>query len=488
MPTQSDAVTITQNERPTIPQADIIRRLGDEMRMAGSGQFRTAVGTNPGLAVPSVAIVGTVSRTYRKRHVIRQECVMLQFAFSGSKRSGSFTETNLATSYPVKMAVELADVAGAPTGVTIPIYFNGARTVTVQPGQLVLSDPIGLYCPAGTVIYTRTFLAQTAAEYPQNCTIWQSGSNANEGTGTGDVADSGTITGATFPDTGHCPCAVLASVCGQAPGICVIGDSIASGIGDQRYTNNDGAGQGYLGRGAAPYRGYVMCSISGETASLFLSGNAVSVRAQLAALCGVAMIQFGTNDIAGGASADTVAARLISITRILRAAGCRAVGIATVPPRTTTTDAFKTAGNQTLDANESVRLALNRWIRQNAGFWEYLNDIDAPLNDGTGRWKTGGQIGTGTSTSGAVNLIGFSGTPGQWTGYVLRMTSGPANNLFAMITSQTASGIALVPNLGISPTVGGGDTFEILDAYTFDGVHPTTRGYLETGISFPWPE
>jgi len=325
---------------------------------------------------------------YRMKHTVIQSCHDIQVAF-GNFQNSSGTEQNGNGNLTIKASFE------TPSGVFVPIYFNGSRTVVIEPGGLVWSDPVGLAFRAGETFFTRTYISVTSGtRWPvQIITTTADGEGGLVGTTQTDMTTSGTITASSvyayspfmFRATPNKPVS-------QAPVIGVIGDSIAHGTGD---STAPAARKGFVRKALTESYAQVMVPYESDTTPNW-TYNTLSSSYQApwgsqrrkTFLNGIshAIVELGRNSlnstsissVAGG----QIAIELLSVWKTLAARGVK-VYQTTITPQTTSTDAWATVGGQTIaDANkEGNRVYLNDWLRDGAPL--QASNTDVPLAAGT---------------------------------------------------------------------------------------------------------
>lgn len=207
---------------------------------------------------------------------------------------------------------------------------------------------------------------------------------------------------------------------------------------------------------------------------------------------------YGRNDVTGGQTLAQVQATLLSLWSGAAARGCK-VFQTTITPRTTTTDNFLTLANQTADATDPVRVALNTWIRAGSpidpgtlaavavgtsgallagatnhplyantaaplGYVEVADTVESARNSGL--WKVIGTTATGNVTNGSPNvtltagamqngdavLCSIAGVPND----TFVLSGGGTNNivLSANFTGTTTTGVTLTSADTGGPTTG----------------------------------
>lgn len=358
--------------------------------------FDSSIGLSDG------TILGGTAKT---RHVATRTFYGVRLAFSNWFAGAGNTEQDGPNPITARAAVE-------PLGnVIIPVTFNGARSVLIQPGATVLSDPIGVDIAKGTTFYTRTFVQVAAGEkFPRAGYITaSSGEGNNYGSPVGadlTATGSASLTGIGTNVRVFGPSMILGRV--KDPGkpvVAIIGDSIAQGAND-----ND---QGFIERALAGNYSFQKIAFPGEALDGWTGNNGLTRfrRASLLVQASIthAICEYGRNNMnVATVQADTLAA-WTSIARM---------GVpvyqTTITPQTTSTDGWTTVANQTVaDATrEGRRVAFNNWVRDGAPIsggapvapggsgtragqtghplagWFEIADLSESARD-SGKWKAG---------------------------------------------------------------------------------------------------
>lgn len=277
-------------------------------------------------------------------------------------------ETPGANAINVKANIEL--VGGTPSdsgSVLTSVFFNGQRTVTIQPGGIAISDVVPVTLTKGVGAYIRNYVS--VATLGQT---WPMGKFNDQGGGATldrvtstdtDIIDTVNPTGMgnTFLSP-YMPSAIL-GVHGNRT-ILTTGDSITFGAGTTPTAADTRAG-GYVMRAFKNLAGVINVSLPAERADQFISSG-MRYRMQMAQFCTDTFCAYGNNDVHQGTNTfATVAARLQAVWALLAGYGLR-LHVATITPRTTSTDAFVTTVNQTAHTQNSVRVTVNNWIRAGA--------------------------------------------------------------------------------------------------------------------------
>jgi lysophospholipase L1-like esterase len=273
--------------------------------------------------------------------------------------------------------VSLAGADGEPTGQALDITFNGARSVAIPPKAPMLSDPIALDVKALESLSISLFLP--TATGPCTCHF--------AGTATAFVSAPGNFTRASFePASTFTNRAFLSAVEVSTPAprtIVTFGDSITDGTAstlnaDRRWPdvlaerlNAAGVARGVSNQAIAGNRvlSYQM-QIFGESALSRFDRDVLSVPN----VDWVVVLE-GINDIGMGAASPPSAETLINgykqIIARAHAKGIKVYGATLLPYE---------GARYYQEAGESVRQAINTWIRT-GGAYDGLIDFDAAMRD-----------------------------------------------------------------------------------------------------------
>lgn len=337
---------------------------------------------------------------------------------------------------PVPNNITVRAAVEDQNNVIYPVFFRGQRSVVIEPGGVVISDPVALETTVG--LWARTNVSVNSGEkWPLmeasggGTSLWVAeGGDTGTGANT-DHSTSGSITG-----TGvfmYRPIMVLASMDTiPSKAVCGIGDSIATGTGDNTGPFPDG-GKAFIRRAINNTLPLVMISMGGEMASTFVTDVHRQIRSTLIDGATSVICNLGRNDLANSQSSATISANLLAI-----ATHCANKGAAfyqtTITPDTTSTDSWATAANQTPQAWTSVRVDLNTWLRG------------------------GAPIDQSTKTRVAVGTVGA---------LVTGQAGHPISGVFDVAAQVECDASGTV-------TLNGGRWRVDLGVPTTDGVHPTT--------------
>lgn len=323
----------------------------------------------------------------------------IDLTFANFYMANTGIETNNTSSVTIKVGVYKTGDA-----FVTPVFFNGSRTYQMAAGEIVTSDkiPLSLKYGVDTGFYIRIWVS-VATTSDSICTSWLQNTKAFPTTAdqwttyrSVGVANTFTddITTNWSKDLGQNEFAPVlvrgwSADGGAIPSVVVVGSSSAQGVGDTQQAPY--YVPGYLARSLCAAKiPYFNCSESGETAVNFLADGAAK-RRKLIALCNAthSINTYGSNDIGAGATYADVVIRLQRIEKVLRGFGTEPY-FCTYTPATTSTDAWATVANQTVQS--PIRHQLSDWLRESSGF--NIIDLEAASDSGlasgstyTGKWR-----------------------------------------------------------------------------------------------------
>jgi hypothetical protein len=502
--------------------------------IAPAGWF--PIGTNPNMLnnggkLPSVLIDNaTTVITTRMRHFAAtangtgtEEIRLVYANYDTEENRGERVPPNAIT---IKAGIERAGGDGTyqelvPTAVT----FGGMPTATIAPGDYGVSDPIHFPLENGEAFYTRT--AQMVADP----TMVMCGGLATEGTtelggfdtGEGMIAGDYSYTGYIPPLAnrgGYSPSAILGYSDAPPVSLGLVGDSIMSGTGDSGFRTCAG---GYAERAVmrqfnivenqspSPLSGYVHFAKGAETGKTFTKST---IRFELSCLADTIVSNYINNDIGDydevkNTEAD-IKETLLRLARRYIVRGKRLV-VTTCNPKATSIDGFRSVTGQTPISSEAVRVSLNNWLRDPAGFaaevgapeqiivWDICRDIEVNANNefemNGGYWASSPQLveSGDVSSNSYLSKPSFKDRTKFWvpnalSGLTVTFTSGPNTNRSRPIELNDSAGHVVVR--GGFPSVNHlGNTYVINSGiYSFDGTHPTSTGHAAIAATFPYLE
>ncbi|ULT55398.1 SGNH/GDSL hydrolase family protein [Neobacillus drentensis] len=417
--------------------------------------------------------------TSRVRIFPKYDCQDLILVFTNLYRLNGNTLAANTNSITVKASLEI-------NGTLIPVFFNAKRNVTIEGGGAVHSDPIGCLISPSDTVCVRTYADAGASGYlPTTISLQQIGSFI-EGFSTGaDLTDSGTVANISGgSQSAYTPTTVYGKVKNSLKSYILAGDSIMDGSGDiPQLTGNSG----FVARRLFNDKiGYTKIALGGETTTSFL--QYLHLRTPLIKNHTGVICDYGINDVLGGSTIAATQANLLKIWKYFAAKGLD-VYQTTLTPRTTSTDNWLTLANQTISAQENVRLAINAWLRdtssngavaQSGG--DLLKVLDsAAMVENNGKWiEFSNPLFSGTVQSAAAGSITDTNLSSVITANVL------SNNAIVKITGGTGAGqqrtvswhtnattLNMSANWTVTPDAT--STYQVFYIPTVDGTHPSAK-------------
>lgn len=278
--------------------------------------------------------------------------------------------------------------------------FIAQTAISVQGGAgFCMTEPLAVTLSPGEqfkVQYESRFAASDTAQAPQNVTTTLADVYRST-LATGQVPTAGAWSGVGRSSNQNV--GVISGVLGipddPTVSVVILGDSIANSRDD---TTGDAFGNaGYIPRGlyaAANPIPFIRATQSGEKLNTFAIGGLTN-RLTLLQYCSHVIMNHGTNDLATGLSLAAMQALYIKAWNMVKARNVQLYQCL-IMPRTTSTDSWATAANQTPVAGfeaGGIRDQLNTWITQQVGTYidGYINP-NTQVEDQTnpGKWITNG--------------------------------------------------------------------------------------------------
>lgn len=325
--------------------------------------------------------------TAKVLHVAVRTFASPRLAFSNFYPAAGVVEADTPNPITVRAAFEPV------SGTVIPITFAGRRSVTIEPGATVYSDPLGVDIVKGATFYTRTYVeVATGQKFPKCQYLISAGTEGHnyaspigaDLTATG----SATVNGQNLNTRVFGPSMILGRPADPGrPVIGLPGDSVVRGTGD----NDIGLFERALGGSYS----FVNVAFPSENMSGWIGSNGLTRfrRQSLLAAANITHIitDYTVNSL-GQASFFTDALAIWTSLRRL----ARYVYATTLTPQTTSTDAWATVGNQTPSraaADETRRISFNTWMRDGApivaGVPAAVGTVEAIRAGGAGHPLTG---------------------------------------------------------------------------------------------------
>jgi hypothetical protein len=285
--------------------------------------------------------------------------------------------------------------ADFPAKTGLPISSGGSTGSIIGDGEFALSAPFGNYSAdflSGTIHYRMYSVVNSGEKTPYTSEsadyagVWNGQSTtdvlyaATNNTGS-DQTQTTLVTGAfTSPAYAFTPIAFIGEQIIPVPVVGIFGDSIAAG-------NTADVGRGYFGQCLQNLS--LGWHNNGVNASLSTGQVQFEAYSILAKYIDYAILQTLTNDF-NTASITTTAAAQTAILNLCKMLGSSTTKIilCTVPPNTTSTDAWATplstggSNNQTVKSWENLRVTWNNLIRDrtSTGMASILNGLLSNTN------------------------------------------------------------------------------------------------------------
>lgn len=303
---------------------------------------------NPGNQGDGLSNGTDTQATYRRKHTATSACSDIQFVYSNGGG-----ETDGANPITIKASIEDS------SGTRYPLTFNGLKSVVIDPGGIVLSDPFPFNFAKGEDIYSITYVSVSSGQKWYRNTASYSGTNE----GVANTAADFTVSGGTFTNPSYTltPILIVGRTTGYQPVIAGIGDSFFG-----YPTVNLGLMYAF-GTNSAENYNTINLGQPGETAQIFATRVGSKNRMRLLASATSVIIEYGINDFRANRTTAQVQADLITIWSRLLQRGI-ATFQCTITPNTTSTDGWVTTANQTTinSSLNSNRIAFNDWLRDGA--------------------------------------------------------------------------------------------------------------------------
>lgn len=325
--------------------------------------------------------------TFRTKHEALAECHTLRLVFGNFYQDDDPVRLSSLDTISLNCTIEIGSKF-------YEVSFDGKGVLaSLSPGAQALSDPVVIEMSRGDMFYVRTHVTTSSAgKFPYNIiTTKENG----EGKTAGDQTKSSTA----FPTAtlaAYGPLAIYATPTNAAfETVACIGDSISVGANHDANLSVDGHIPGEVGfmqiAAMRSGRGYITLGMNGQISNGFTSDKRMR-RMMLASTCDIAIINYGTNDLAQQRPLSEIQTNLQSMWKALKMRGLR-VYQTTITPRTTSTDAWTTTSGQTpinsytSGGPSSQRTLLNKWIRsQPSPYLDGVIDVaalvESDLNSG----------------------------------------------------------------------------------------------------------
>jgi hypothetical protein len=309
----------------------------------------------------------------RTGHISRASITSLQVIWPGLVTP----ESTVAGTHTLTASIEY------PAGTFTQVKFSGVASGTVPAGGQLMSDAVTVTIPDGSTFWVRSYwVSDTQILYADNVLTTVFGDGCEFGaSGITDKTMSGTV--ALSLNVGYMPIAIIGTT--TKPSLLLLGDSICMGYADS-FNGTDPGDKGILARSIGPSFGYINAGCIGELAQGYVTTNAK--RTALATYCTHIVTQYGINDLVNSRTAAQLKTDMQSIIALT----AKPTYVATLTPKSGSTDTWATTGNQTADATVTApRVTYNASVRTGlvgaAGFFE-IGDAVENVRD-TDIWKAG---------------------------------------------------------------------------------------------------
>lgn len=456
-------------------------------------------------------------------HRALRACTDIELAYSGLAQRNSYANPAEKPTSAYEVIVSICRVdTDFETEIGTPVWLrfrsSGRYWHLVRPGGLDWTEKAGIYLEAGDYVRILTYCNRLKSDTTNITTngvtetgqltadapYWpRHGSFGGGATTNGKLGSSfqtgSTITPASWNQTDGgsisigaatavAPTLIIARPLDAGAGlstaapIAIVSDSIGNGSNDLERTDEGiGAGRGYMFRAFGHTRPLCQVSVGGQRAQYLVDAFDYNwkTRGQGLNKCLIAWVHLGTNDLINGRSASQVQADLTVLFTRLRARGIQKIITGSILPRTNSTDAWETTGNQSQQAGgfDTAALAVNTWLAAQVGIQtNYHVDFTTAMTSGPGvlLWKqsTGGT--NYTVDTGASDTVIPVTTP--LTVNALRNNLLMSGSTARRIASNTTSAITVSTSFGFTPA---GTVRTVRSVVDFDGVHPTGWGHAD---------
>jgi hypothetical protein len=494
-----------ENAQQVINTAIVKRRLG---ALGKSQNVSQSV-----VYTPSSLSNGTdLSTTYREPHVFPSATFDIRLVY-GNYATNSASQAGPGNAITITSGFEY-------NGVTWPVTFNNGNTsAVIQNNGYVISDTIPIDLPAGATAYIRSCPTVTTGQKWNKGSIGTtlgsySAANSDLTTGTGALANA--AAGQSYEAKMYSPVAIFGSTKDvSSASVCVVGDSIAAGTGDNTPTRNVLA-RGMFPRGIGFNSVWMQQGVPSSTAATRVTQLAFPIMTILYSNNDYAVCNIGTNDLAAGKTAVQLQSLWIALWGFFKNRGIP-IWQTTILPKTTSTDNWATTTNQTFTSvgENSNRIACNDWLRGGAPVDANLNPVavgtagaylagssihpltgyieladvvevnsSGVLTRNGGYWRTNGLADSGTFTSFSNSPYAATDTSKTWTvnqyqGKMCYFTGGTGAGVSSNIVSNTSNSLTFG---AVSTAPDATTTYIIVDSQTMDGVHPCMQGHISLSV------
>lgn len=323
-----------------------------------------------------------VAAMARSKHWARDTITALQVTYGNGfidvSTTGQWTASGGAMT--VKATIEKSD--GTIVG---PFLWSGAGTGSIASGDLLTSDALTVAIAKNDYFFIRTYVTMAGVGVVVQNTSdggfriagddFYYGTTATDQTGVSGAIPGGTAAN-TDATSGIYPFELLATT--AQPSFMIIGDSIANGTKD--VTTDDA---GAIARSIGPTNAYINAGIGSDRAN-WRSKSPTYVMKRLGQHVTHIITQMGRNDLSNGRVAAQLKNDMLHLGELFPRA---TYYVTTVTPKSTSTDAWATVGNQTTVSDNPDRLTENARRRALPRFIELADVVESARDSGL--WKAG---------------------------------------------------------------------------------------------------
>lgn len=345
------------------------------------GQVATAT------RIPSMYNAGARQSMSRSPHIARDSIAGLQIVIpnwywgrANNTLNNALENTTSGNTATFEASVEY------PAGTFTRITFGGSNSVSAASGTNTVSDVAAVSIPNGARFWVRIY-----GVWPVGLVYWDVMDSVNGGAFTFAASVANQVMGGTVVNTngagsakmdqqynppGFGPAAIIAQT--RVASVLLVGDSRCNGFGDTFDSSGD---LGEVARSVGATLPYINLGCYGDTVGQ--ANGSYTLRGSFAQYTSHVIVETGINDIGGGASAASVLSR--QQTMYAKFSG-KPIYQTTLSVRSASTDSWATLANQTVDANNAVRVSVNAAIRavpaNLAGYFEVADAVESARDSG----------------------------------------------------------------------------------------------------------
>jgi hypothetical protein len=312
--------------------------------------------------------------------------------------------------FPNTANLTLTAAVEYPIGVFTQMTWNLATSVVMTPGTNSVTDPCFVGIPDGARFWIRTYqvcpagtLGIVTASIDRTANTMANELGQYSTTALTDFTLAGGGVGGS--SIAYYPSAILGM--SSRPSVYVVGDSRCAGLQDNPVLDIGLSGAGEICRSLTSTTAYCNAGFPTDQGATFVSTQATTgFRKALAQYHTHVHSQYGINDFI---FSQTLAQLQATQAAIFASMPGKVYSLSTLPPMTTSTDAWATNGNQTITVSGTVaanRPAYNTWVLTKPLGIQNAFDVSGFCEEPTtpGKWKSP-DISTWTDKLGAVHNI-----------------------------------------------------------------------------------